>query len=561
MRPSRHVLTVVVLVAASLFTACKSEPPTTVEGWAKAIPEIKREKELRDASASLRSVAGEALRSGKDLKPAVPLLIPLLKENAIVRQDAAYILGEIGDPSAIDPLVESIDFSAAVADKDASRSNSKIAEALGKLQAKQAVRPLVKLAKSPDNFVALAAVKALGDTHDAAAVAPLMELATSETIDPYISRNAIESLGRLGDPAALPALIHMLFRERSGVSFYREASFAIFQVGADATQDLIDILDGKNKELMDWAKDKGVLEAAIYSKTAQVLGDLADPRSAPVLLKRLRYESDFVDMKLLPRMLSAEALGRIRYEKAVRPLASLLGEEEANARGTYARALVMIGDRAAVPALVRSATDGMGYDAREEALWAVAQLGGPGDLSKFDRAVKVNETMKTCTNWFECDPGSNRAKCMEEMEKECGKRIAKFQKRAAKYRPMLVAADECKDSVDCWIGKLKDENGRLREKAAWELGRSGEMKALDPLLAAAQEEDLKARFAILNAVDTLLYGANDQVPEPAVGRKVVDRMQSILKDESGKAHYIKINEDVKRLALKVQRSLRNAKAN
>ncbi len=328
-------------------------------------------------------------------------------------------------------------------------------------------------------------------------------------------------------------------------------------MGADATDELNDILAGKNEQLMKWAEEKGILEAAVYSKAAQVLGDLADRRSTPILLKRLNYLRLRRHEKLLPRMFSAEALGRIRDERAVRPIAALLPEEEANARGTYTRALVMIGDRAAVPALAKAAVSGFMYDCREEAQWGLADFGGPGDLARYDAVVKTNTNIKTCEAWFQCDPGTNRAECMKDIDKACSTRIEKYTKRAAKYRPMLVAADKCNDDAACWVDKLKANKARVREKAAWELGRTGDIENLDALLAAAQEDNLKARFAILNAVDTLLFGANDKTPNPAVGKKVAERMRGILTAEEGKAQFIQINEDTKRLALKVERALRN----
>ena len=58
-----------------------------------------------------------------------------------------------------------------------------------------------------------------------------------------------------------------------------------------------------------------------------------------------------------------------------------------------------------------------------------------------------------------------------------------------------------------------------------------------------------------NALDTTLFGANDRVPDDAAAQKTADRLKSILDDEKGKAQFIKINEDVKRLALKVQRAM------
>lgn len=539
-------LTATLLALALLGTGCPSKPPDTLEGWIDAVPTLKRDKDIRKAADQIRTLGSKALREGKDLKPLVPKLIGLLQEDYPVRAPAAYLLGEIGEKSAVDPLISAIDYSAAVSDKDASKANGRIADALGKLKDAKAVRPLLKLTKSRDNFTALAAVQALGEIADPSALEPLMEIAEAENTDPFISKNAIEAMGKIGDPKAMPTLIHMLFLERRGVSFYRETSFAIFEVGSDAIPHLIEILDGKDKELMKWAEDHGVMEAAIYAKTAQLLGDLADRRAIPALRRRLKFNDEFADMKLLPPMFSAEALGRLRAKEAVMEIAGMLSEEEANARGAYTRALVMIGDRRAVGPLAKAATTGMGYDAREEALWGFARLAGKGATKTYDGIVAKNGKLSTCTAWFEGDK--------DAIEKSCKKRIEKFKKRAAKHRPMVLAADECKEDQACWVQKLRDQNPKVRERAGWALARFANPEHLDALLSAAQEQDLEARFAILNALDTTLFGRNDRKPDPAAARKTADRLWSILDDEKGKAFFIKINEDVKRLALKVERA-------
>ena len=52
---------------------------------------------------------------------------------------------------------------------------------------------------------------------------------------------AIVSLGELGDPAAIPALLHGLQLERSGVSFLPESSFALFLIGPPSAEPLLKI--------------------------------------------------------------------------------------------------------------------------------------------------------------------------------------------------------------------------------------------------------------------------------------------------------------------------------
>ena len=69
---------------------------------------------------------------------------------------------------------------------------------------------------------------------------------------------------------------------------------------------------------------------------------------------------------------------------------------------------------------------------------------------------------------------------------------------------------------------------------------------------------MKARFGMLHGLDTLLFGNNDKEPPEDAARKAVDRLDVILQDEKGKERFVKINEDVKRLSLKIRRHLTSA---
>jgi HEAT repeat protein len=536
-----------------LATGCPSAPPDTLEGWLEHLPTIDRDEEALSAGAeAMRRLARARIDAGEDLSGLIPQITPLLEGRPVIRAQAAWLLGVIGDPSAVDALADAIDYGAGRGVDAQSRAlnaaNIRIAEALGRIGTEATVAPLVRLTRAREPEEALAAVEALGVTGRSAAVPRLSELAVADDVSPFISRRAIEALGAIGHADGLPALMQMLFKERQGVSFYRESSFAVFQLGADAGPQLIAILDGQNPEFMEWAKENGVREEAVYAKAAQILGDLADNRAAPALMRRLAYESEYADMRLIPRMFAAEALGRLRHPAAVRRLAAMLDEEEANARERYIQSLVMIGDRAAVPALIRSATVSRNYDAREYSLRGLARLGGAGTLARFDATLAQAARLSECQSWFEGDAAA--------IERRCTERIGRLEERSKRFRPMLEAAEECKSEVSCWLEKLSDENARVREKAAWELGWSGDAAAaLTPLLAAAQEEELEARFAILVALDVLLFGAaNDKVPPEDEGRRAIDRLESILADERGRVQFVRINEDVKRLELKVRRA-------
>lgn len=58
---------------------------------------------LNDSDGDVRSVAAWALGKMEDLKAVDPLILSLNDSDKIVRKEAARALGEIGDPRAVDP--------------------------------------------------------------------------------------------------------------------------------------------------------------------------------------------------------------------------------------------------------------------------------------------------------------------------------------------------------------------------------------------------------------------------------------------------------------------------
>ena len=64
-------------------------------------------------------------------------------------------------------------------------------------------------------------------------------------------------------------------------------------------------------------------------------------------MKRLGYKNEEAQLELAVRMQAAQSLGRLRARKAARDIEKMLGEEDVTARDTYAKALVLMGERAA----------------------------------------------------------------------------------------------------------------------------------------------------------------------------------------------------------------------
>ncbi len=529
LRPSAGMLLAAVVLSLS---ACKGDP-SSAEYWDKALSSAKKSKER------VRVVAD--LRESKKLNPSfLPMLQKHFQEDkqAEVKSSIARVLGEMKDPSSVQPLIDGIDLGST--DSAANGMNKEITSALAAIGDPRANPTLMRLLKARDNYTKIEAINALGSGHAKEAVGPLMEIAGDEAGEPFISKKAIQALGEIGDPLAVPILVKTMFKERRGVSFYVESSFALFQIGKPAADALLPALKGEDKELGVWAKANNVIEPALWAKSAQVLGDLHDARAEKALLQRLGYESDFLDVKLFVRMRMADALGNLRSKEAVKPLVAMLGEEEASARQEYARALARIGNHEAVPALLKAGSSGS-WDAREPSIAAAAMLATEADLPAFEKLSKDEEGLTTA----ECKDNENYAGCKApaELTKKHVASLAALQKR-------VEAAKECKTDGACWAKKLDDADAGVRERAAYELGRSNQAERLQPLLSHLTEPNLDARQAIIHATYWLIDDNQQAAAKAKEASVVLDKQ---LGEEKNKTEFVKVNEDLRRLAVKLKR--------
>lgn len=518
------------LCVAVVSSSCKSDP-SLPETWDKRIAGAKNTKEKKKAIEDLR---GSKHMSDK----MVPMLEKRLAEEKKpeVKADIARVLGEAKQSSSVAALTEQID--PAASDSDAKNMNKEIANALGKIGDPKGAAALVKLLKSKDNFTQLAAIDALGDLKAKEAFEPLYEIATDDAIAPFITKKAIIALGEIGDPRAVPGLVKAMFKERGGVSFYMESSFALYQLGTPSADALVPVVEGKNKELLEWAGKNNIKDVALYAKGVQVLGDLHDRRAEKTIVTYLNFKSDFDDIKLIMRMRAADALGRMRSKEGVKPLAALLDENEANARKEYVWSLARIGGKDAVAKLVETAGKGP-WGAREESMRGVAMLGE--DPTAFDKMVAAEQKL------FE-------AECKEDPDfdecKDVAASVKKHQDKINGYKNRAVAAAKCKSDAKCWVEFLDNKDEGVRERAAYEIGRSGNAAVIDELMKRLPEKNLDTRLAIIQGADWLI---DDSKEAMAQAKKSLPALEKQVADEKGKTEFVKVNEDLRRLLAKLQR--------
>ena len=523
--------------------ACKQADPNDPQTWIK---------QLHDSDAKVRVKAVQELRKLK-AKQAAPDIAALLKDP-LAKEDAALALQDLGGPDQVQPLLDAVDTTVGAgsdqAARAANRTNAKIAEALGDIGDARGAPALLRLARASDDFVRLAAVEALGKVHAKDAVPELAHIVDDAAAPPILIKKAIVALGQIGEPSAIPALEHGLLLERQGVSFLPESSFALFLIGPPAAEPLLKIAQDQDAQFLAWAKENNRAPAGTYAKAALVLGDLEDPRAIPVLLAKLKYvDPDPVPgtsrlLTNLVRQFAANALGRLRAREAAGPIQAMVSTREAQDEDltTFAaEALVWIGDRAQAKELMKKAQSGT-LKLRLTVAQSAALFGEPA-LGKEILAIALRESksgQQVCVRELNelTMPGIDPKTACDLLATQFGELSNPFE-----------AARVCAQDAPCWLPKLKDADPVVRARAAYELGRSGAPEAVGGLVAACGEEQLLVREAAVRALDWLAA-----VPAAKDGlKKAAEALAAQLAAEQGKVQFLKVNEDLRRVQVKLSR--------
>jgi HEAT repeat protein len=269
---------------------------------------------LKDADATIRQKAADALGQSKSSRAVEPLIAALDDPDFGVQNRAAIALGEIKDSRAIQPLMTIITDAAkngkpkkgpddeySYTDEQRSRRDvaQNAAEALGNLGA-PARDVLMAAFKDKDEDLSgygNAGLEKMG--------APSVDALIAEVRDQNsgVRSGAVQILGKIKDPRAVEALVEVL--QVKDLQF--SAAYALGEIkDPRAVEGLIAALENKDAEFRE-----GV---------ANALGKIKDPRADAALIAALKDKE--------PKVLhaAADALGRINDPQADNVLLTALRE-------------------------------------------------------------------------------------------------------------------------------------------------------------------------------------------------------------------------------------------
>jgi HEAT repeat protein len=244
-------------------------------------------------------VGGSLMQMGP--RAVKPLIAALKHENKRVRGTAAYVLVQLDDKRAVEPLITVLKGEY----HDMLRAEGKAVEGISP----STIEQLIALLKQKDTFyVRSSSAWALGWLGDKRAVEPLVAVIG----DPRAAgaQQAAVALGRLGDERAIEPLIRELKR----------------------------LAPSKGSERIPLFKYKGDADPLrpLVAKTLDALVKIGPPAVEP-LIGVLKDENAHV------RSFAAEGLGELGDKRSVQPLVALLKDEDEEVRRSATKALSKLG--------------------------------------------------------------------------------------------------------------------------------------------------------------------------------------------------------------------------
>ncbi len=440
-------------------------------------------------------------------------------QNPDAEEKIIELLKKWKTKAAIKPMIAALNFEVGASKEDpkqkkVNRINQRIASALGEMGEPEAIASLQRLMRSSqDPNVQRSAIRSLGNLKAKESVDELIKMTEDANVHKIVRMNAVYALGEIGDPKALDPLVLALYRDKA--FFFHQAGLSLVKIGEPAVDLLATTMEGKNEKVNALLQqDADVIEGALESNSAKVLGDIGSPKAVKPLLtildKVAKWTEEVNQMMVQARVLNA--LGAIGDKQGLPALLKNLATDHPEMRMVCTNALNAIGDRGVLSELLKVA-------------------GGDGDPAA---KVPVFETIGNLGT------DEHLAKLQELAAKQGSEEYLKTAVADSVQR--LQAYAECKQDVGCWIGKLKSPQPAVREKAAYELGRLQDAKAGEALIGALADASESVRFAVGFALEKLKE------------QKAVAAIEELIEKEKGSARFKMANFNYEILAAKLRRA-------
>lgn len=521
------------LALSLVGVGCHADPDDAAGQAGELSDPVRREYAL----GNLTRLYGKALSEAKSDRAAAPVkaftdgTIELISKTYIDHpedtQNGAMIMGllfEMREPRSLPALLKALEWRTEVNEEHAvlaartlavieippaqkSAVAKKIAEALDRVSGKRPV----------DNRMRIEFLRALGEINDPAASEVLTKVALrqSEEQNFLINNLAVEQLGRLADPASVPALIEALYlfdpsdpRNRLN----QAVPAALVRIGRPALDPLLKILKGEDAKAL--AQSKAFIEAI--------------RQRAPDIAKQMNPAAEM-------RKEAAYAVGVLGFPEAIDALIAASQDADKAVQLGAAAALASINrtdaDTTRIREVLVKVYNNQEKIQRMQVLRAMQHLYDPGTLPFLLDLAKAPEDELPDIRVIALNAYAllaNKAEAATAQAFIAADDSPYKQTFESQNKAMLAAAAECDVDVACWTKRLDDKDENTARKASYMLARlgRGNAQAVAALVSKLDHPKEMVRGDVLSAID---FAAVNGSPE------AVAKIETIRKTEEGRA--------------------------
>ena len=530
------------MILSLLALACSSAPDDPNQ---KILSDLasKDDKVRLNAAESLRNISLQLPK----IEGAKDKILAAFAVDGSHRGTLAMVMGKAWGEPIIPELLKGLRKEGLVpvttGEKQANSANRSIGTALREMAKKQGVKlgdavseAAAPYANSGDIQTALAFIELLGVTGSKRGTQDLLDM-IADSENNFIVKNCIIALGNIRDSKSIDVLIEHMFRERMGVSFYAESSFALFQHGGveGLMGKLNDAFDGKNTKVNDMMKGSKACQDAkgtcyvVQAKVAEVMSDVGLTNEQITKLNKVATGKG-VNQQLVRKII--EALGRTGRKEAVAEI--MKHKNNLTVREFVGRAIARIGDRKAALALARQGSKkSFLSDAKKMGYGADAAAQSELEIRRFtlENASRAGDDKVTALlEKYAKAEKTPKVKAMIEQQ----------VKRSKVY-------DKCKADLTCYRGLLASDEPLIREKAAYELAFAKDVQSVDALVKTIDskiDDTNESRFAKFWALWQI---------GPKNATKYLKRLNKMAQADKKNQDYVRIAAEVKRLVDRIKR--------
>lgn len=482
------------LLALAVFAApaCKEPDPNKFETHTELLKDSQTRNQGFNGLEKLTKTVVTA-RDNKDLldefvEKVIPAFEEVWDDSEEHHQKMLIMLRDVGRPEAAGLWNRAIELDGS----DNGRQKTILAlDGVKKAKATESVDAIIEelqkvikdhkldAAENEDGRLRMMMCLTLGTLGDKKAVPVLIQVMeqTKETQPVSVHRAAAEALGRIGDPAAVDALLTVPFRvpdAPTSTNIGEKAKVALAAIGEPAVPKVMQLLRGEHAEVSKLAGENDVPLLFIQQFAASVLGTMGAQSAVDELIAYMPTEACRTEEEKKAAEPKKEGEEGVEMDESAK----------GSLRAVISNALGFIGDPKAAPQMCKCVTATNNPGDMYPIMQALGRVGGPEAVTCLSGVIKTGkyDTEAVMPDFvhqpkWEAARFAILAASPKEVAtiKEAMAAVteAKAKAELAAWEPALALIESCGEDKGCYMKTLTDTNADwfAREKAAVEVAK------------------------------------------------------------------------------------------